>query len=139
MRLASVTRTTRKDCIMLYLATIDQLPIDADYRVLAYDCAYWNGLSLIETKLPIDGLDHAPETYPNGVSTSPEGCIAPWEKKEAPILPDLEKAVADVNMNANARPVETLQELLKQAPLDNAVNLYNCDGTIRVEKVLTNG
>jgi len=120
---------------MLYLANVSDLPIDTEYRVLAENREYWNGLSLIETKQPIEGLQIAPEVYPNGVSTDPEGCIALWEKKEAPILPDLEKAVADVNINANARPVETLQELLKQAPLDNAVNLYNCDGVQRVEKV----
>ena len=120
---------------MLYLTNITDLPVDTEYRILAENCEYWNGLSLIETKQTIDGLTIAPTEYPNGVSTNPEGCIAQWEKKKAPVLPDLEKAVADVNANANARPVETLQELLKQAPLDSAVNLYNCDGTIRVEKV----
>lgn len=120
---------------MLYLANVADLPIDTEYRVLAYDCDYWNGLCLIETKQAIDGLTIAPTEYPNGVSTDPEGCIAPWEKKEAPILPDLTQSVANVNANAFVRPVETLNELLKQASLDNAVNLYNCDGTIRVEKV----
>lgn len=120
---------------MLYIANVADLPMDTEYRLLAENCEYWNGLSLIETKHPIDGLQIAPESYPNGVSTDPKGCIAPWEIKKAPILPDLEKAVADVNLNANARPVETLNELLKQAPLDNAVNLYNCDGIQRVEKV----
>ena len=121
---------------MLYLTNITDLPVDTEYRILAENCKYWNGLCLIETKHPIDGLQIAPDTYPNGVSTDSEGCIAQWEKKEAPILPHLEKAVADVNANANARPVETLQELLKQAPLDSAVNLYNCDGVQRVEKVI---
>ena len=119
----------------LYLCNLTDIPTGSDYRMIAENCDYWQGRSLIETKQPLD-LELAPDTYPNGISTSTEGCIATWEVKQAEILPDLEDAVRNVNINANARPVETLQELLKQAPLDNAVNLYNCDGTIRVEKVV---
>ena len=121
---------------MLYLANIADLPIDTEYRLLAENCEYWNGLSLIETKQPIDGLQIAPDTFPNGVSTSTEGCVIEWERKKPMELPDLEKAISDVNINAMNRPVETLQELLKQAPLDSAVNLYNSDGIKRVEKVV---
>lgn len=51
------------------------------------------------------------------------------------MLPDLAESVMNVNINAMNRPVETMQELLKQAPLDSAVNLYNSDGVKRVEKV----
>lgn len=126
---------------MLYLANVADLPIDTEYRVLAENCDYWDGLSLIETKQPIDGLRIAPDTYLNGETTDPYAsieypCIAEWQIKKPVELPDLEKAISDVNINAMNRPVETMQELLKQAPLDSAINLYNSDGIKRVEKVV---
>jgi hypothetical protein len=122
---------------MLYLTNVADLPIGIDYRVLGESLPYWDNLSLIEVKEAIEGLRIAPDIFPNGEPTTPtEDCVTVWEIKKAETLPDLEEAVRNVNINANNRPVETLQELLKQAPLDNAVNLYNCDGTIRVEKVI---
>lgn len=121
---------------MLYLANVADLPINTEYRLLAENCEYWNGLSLIETKQLIDGLQIAPDTFPNGVSTDPEGCLTEWERKKPMELPDLAESVANVNINAMNRPVETMQELLKQASLDSAVNLYNSDGVKRVEKVV---
>lgn len=126
---------------MLYLANVADLPIGCEYRVLADTCEYWNGLSLIETKQPIDGLQIAPDTFPNGVTTNPYAsveypCLATWEIKKAQALPDLEQSVDNMNTNAFARPVETMNMLLSKAGIDNAVNLYNSDGIKRVEKVV---
>ena len=105
-----------------------QLPVGTRYRVIA-DRGYVNGTNIIQTEQPIDGLVETDETFDLA------DCIIPWQIVEAPELPDLKQTVANMNINAFNRPVETVRELLEQSTIDNAVNLYNSDGVKRVEKV----
>ena len=118
----------------IYLCKFTDIPIGSEYRMIAENCDYWQGRCLIETKQPLD-LELAPDTYPNGVSTSTDGCVATWEVKQAEVLPDLIETAQNVAINAFNRPVETMQALLEVAPIDNVVGLYNADGTIRIAKV----
>lgn len=72
---------------MLYLVkSLDELPEGTEYRVLGESLQYWENKSLVETKVEIDGLEIAPERFPNGVTTDPYDdddypCIVPWEVK----------------------------------------------------------
>jgi hypothetical protein len=62
------------------------------------------------------------------------GCITGPTPQPEPDLPDLEETARNVAVNAFTRPVETMQALLEQAPIDNAIALYNSDGVIRIVK-----
>jgi len=120
---------------MFYLVNINDIPFDIEYRLLAENCDYWNGLSLIETRENIDNLQSAPECFPNGEPVSSVGCIVPFEKRKPIELPDLTQTAQNMAINAFNRPIETMRSLLAVAPIDNVVGLYNSDGVQRIAKV----
>jgi hypothetical protein len=123
----------------LHLVTaVTDIPPGERYRIIGADCPWWGeGVKLIETEKEIDGLEAAPDKFPNGVENDTKGCLAEWVvagEEPDPVKDQADNLIAQLDALSTQYP-EKVAVAMDESIAITAIRVKPLPVKVPVEKI----